>query len=358
MQQTRRGEQNNYKKYRILMISGIYPTKERPYAGTFVKTMVDALLARGHEVEVVHPPYSPAPLRYLLATLQVFFKTLTKRFDVVHGHYGLWCLAACMQRTTPVVATFLGDDLLGTVTINGGCSKKSQLVVRVSRWVSQHVEIVHVKTEQMKKISLRADAFVLPSGVNFDLFQPQSRVESRAKLGWDQERYYVVFANNPAIPVKNFPLAQKAMECLHERGIDAELIVANGLPQATVVQYINASNALILSSIAEGSPNVVREAMACNVPVVATEVGDVASVLARTEGCSVCPHDAEALAQGLEKALKHSEPTTGRVDTAHLAIQELVKQVENMYALALERKAKRAKSQLTSKKGDPYVSTS
>jgi teichuronic acid biosynthesis glycosyltransferase TuaC len=358
MQQTYSGEQNNHKEYRILMVSGIYPTMERPYAGTFVKATVDALLVRGHEVEIVHPLHGPVPLRYLLATLQVFFKTLTKRFDVVHGHYGLWCLAARMQWTTPVMATFLGDDLLGTVTINGGYSKKSQMVVRVSQWVSRHVEIVHVKTEQMKKASQSADAFVLPSGVNFDLFQPQPRDESRAKLGWDQERYYVVFANNPAIPVKNFPLARKAIERLQESGIDAELVVANGQPQATVVQYINASNALILSSIAEGSPNVVREAMACNVPVVATDVGDVASVLARTEGCSVCPHDAEALAQGLEKALKHSEPTTGRADTAHLAIQELVKQVEFMYELAIERKAKRAKSPFTSKKGDTYVSMS
>src|SRR5207249_970362 len=110
---------------------------------------------------------------------------------------------------------------------------------------------------------------------------------------------------NPTIPVKNFALAQAAIERLQERGISAELIVANGLPQSTVVQYINASNALILPSLAEGSPNVVREAMACNVPVVATNVGDVAQVLAHTEGCSLCPHDADALAAGLEKAIQH-----------------------------------------------------
>src|SRR5947209_15669576 len=96
----------------------------------------------------------------------------------------------------------------------------------------------------------------------------------------------------------------------------AELKVASGLPQTAVVQYINASNALILPSVAEGSPNVVREAMACNVPVVATNVGDVAVVVAHTEGCSVCPHDADALADGLEKALLHTERTTGRADTA------------------------------------------
>jgi teichuronic acid biosynthesis glycosyltransferase TuaC len=329
------------KRYRILMVSGIYPTKERPHSGTFVKALADALLARGHEVALVHPRPGPSPLRYFSATLQVFFKTLIKRFNIVHGQYGLWCLAARMQWTTPVVASYLGDDLLGTVVANGGYSKKSLLVVWISQWLSKHVELVNVKTEQMKKASLREDAFVLADGVNFEIFQPRSRDEVRVELGWVQERYYVVFANNPAIPVKNFPLAQKAIKCLRERGMDAELVVANGLPQSTVAQYINASNALILTSLAEGSPNVVREAMACNVPVVATDVGDVASVLAKTEGCSVCPHNANALAQGLETALKHTGRTTGRADTAHLAIQSLVMQVEVMYDLALERKRSR-----------------
>jgi glycosyltransferase involved in cell wall biosynthesis len=327
------------KTYRILMVTGIYPTRERPHKGTFVKAIVDSLVNEGHEVEIVHP--DPARLvlwRYLSATAQVFFKTLTGRFDVVNGHYGLWCLIARMQWTTPVVVGYLGDDLLGTVTAEGGLSKKSLFVVRVSQWLCRHVEAVTVKTEQMKRASLTEDAFVIPDGINFELFQPIPRDEARAALGWDQEKYYVVFANNPTIPVKNFPLAQAAMEKLRERGIEAELKVANGLPQSTVMQYINASNVLILPSVAEGSPNVVREAMACNVPVVATNVGDVEQVIGHTEGCSVCPHDAEALAIGLEKAIHHTERTTGRADTAHLDSKLLVHRVVALSEYAIEKK--------------------
>src|SRR5581483_95626 len=159
----------------------------------------------------------------------------------------------------------------------------------------------------MKEASLCKDAVVIPDGINFELFYPIPREEARARLGWDRDRNYVVFANNPAIAVKNFALAEAALARLRERGIEAELVVANGLPQEKVVHYINASNALILPSIAEGSPNVVKEAMACNVPVVATNVGDVAQVLAHTDGCSVCPRDADDLANGLEKALRKQE---------------------------------------------------
>jgi glycosyltransferase involved in cell wall biosynthesis len=329
-------EQN--KKYRVLMVTGIYPTRSRPHKGTFVKALVDSLVDAGHEVEVVHPrPDQSVAIRYLSATLQVFFKTLTGNFDIVHGHYGLWCLVGRMQWTTPVIAAYLGDDLLGTVTPDGGRSKKSMYVVRISQWLCRHVDGVTVKSSQMQRASLDPNAVIIPDGINFDLFQPVPRAQARQELGWDPDKYYVVFANNPTIPVKNFALAQAAVARLAARGIEAELVVANGLPQSTVMQYINASNALILPSIAEGSPNVVKEAMACNVPVVATDVGDVADVISNTAGCSVCASDAEEMATGLEIAFAHTERTTGREDIKHLDSAVIAHRVLALYDQATKR---------------------
>lgn len=323
--------QTTHKSFRVLMLTGIYPTEQHPHFGTFVKTQVDSLVAEGLEVDIVHPKPGPVPIRYASAVIQIFLKTLTGRFDVVHGHYGLWCLLTRLQWTTPVVADYLGDDLLGTVKTDGHYSKKGAFVVMVSRWLCRHVDAVLVKTEQMKKAASEGNIFVFPDGVNFDLFHPIPRSEARAKLGWDQDRNYVVFANNPDIPVKNFALAQAAINRLSQRGITAELVVANGLPQTKVVEYINASNALILPSIAEGSPNVVREAMACNIPVVATNVGDVAQVIGRTQGCVVCAHDPDELSEGLELALRHKEPTTGRIDTLYLSSSAIAKQLISVY---------------------------
>src|SRR5262249_6392957 len=88
--------------------------------------------------------------------------------------------------------------------------------------------------------------------------------------------------------------------------------------QEKIPLYMNASNVLLLASVHEGSPNVVKEAMACNVPIVSTDVGDVREVIGRTEGCSVCPHEAHALASGLERALSFRRRTTGRADSKHL----------------------------------------
>jgi teichuronic acid biosynthesis glycosyltransferase TuaC len=138
--------------------------------------------------------------------------------------------------------------------------------------------------------------------------------------------------------VKNIPLARAALQQLAGRGINAELVVVHGQSQEQVMRSMNASNAVVLSSLAEGAPNVVKEAMACNVPVVATNVGDVAQVLGQTVGCSVCAHDPGELAEALEKALRHVGPTTGRHDSAHLASTVVIERVLELYQQALDHK--------------------
>jgi hypothetical protein len=105
---------------------------------------------------------------------------------------------------------------------------------------------------------------------------------------------------------------------------------------------MNASNTLILSSLAEGSPNVVKETMACNVPVVATDVGDVSEVIGQTKGCKVCVFDADALATALEEAIRHTEPTSGRSDIAHLDRRIVARQVIEVYERAMRKKGIRA----------------
>ena len=325
------------KAYRVLMVTGVYPTEERPHAGTFIKSQVDSLVEAGLEVEIIHPKPGPVLLRYAATAIQVFLKTWRGDFDIVHAHYGLWILAGCMQWTTPVVASFLGDDLLGTPTGNGGFSKKSRLVIHISRWLCHRVKAVIVKSEEMGKATfLRKNIFVIPNGVDFALFRPVPRSAARAALGWKQDTYYILFGNDPRIPRKNFALAQAAIECLGTRGISAELVVANGLPQTEVVQYINACNALILPSLIEGSPNIVKETMACNVPVVATDVGDVSEVIGHTKGCSVCPFEPGALATALEEAIRHTEPTTGRRDIQHLDRRVVAQQVIEVYEWVLQ----------------------
>ncbi len=353
MSYTSSNQQSTKKRLRVLMVTGIYPTENNPHAGTFIKSLVDSLIAANVEVEVVHPKPGPVLLRYISAAVQIFLKTFTGNFDIVHGHYGQWCLLARLQWTTPVVASFLGSDLLGDVTFDGHITKKGLVITHISRWLCWQVDAVTVKTEEMKKVA-GSHAIVYSDGIDFELFRPIPRSEARDALGWDRHRFYVLFGNNPGRQVKNFPLARAAIECLRARGVTAELVVASGLPQTTLVQYINASNAVILSSISEGSPNIVKEAMACNVPVVATNVGDVYKLIGHTQGCSVCQHDAESLAAGLEQALHWAGPTTGRVDVAHVERSAIAQHVLAVY----ERISRVTKVPIFLEKGKEHVKSS
>ena len=325
------------KPLRVLMVTGIYPTEDRPHKGTFIKSQADSLVAAGVEVEILHPEPGPVLLRYFRTIMQVWLKARKHNFDIVHGHYGQWCLFTRLQWSTPVVASFHGSDLLGVPLKNGKYSKLHALTANVSRWLCSRVDAVIVQSEVMKKAAKKEGVFVIPTGVDFELFRPIPRAEARAALGWDQDRYYILFGNDPARPEKGFWLAQAAVEHLHAKGVSVELVIANGLPQTELVQYINASNALMLSSISEGSPCVVKEAMACNIPVVATSVGDVAEVIGQTQGCSVCSHDPGDLAAGVERALQHSGPTTGRIDISHLECSVIAERIIAVYDSVLKK---------------------
>lgn len=334
------------KSLRVLMVTGVYPTEARPHSGTFIQTLVDSLRAADVEVEVIHPVPGPVLWRYLVAIFQVFCKTWRGNFDIVHGHYGQWCLFARLQWRVPVVAAFLGDDLLGTVTARGGYSKQGAIIVRLSRWLCRHVDTALVKSEQMRDSAGHPSVQVIADGVDFELFQPMERARLRDELGWRQDGFYLLFGNNPAIAVKNIQLAHAAVAYLADWGVQTELVVANGLPQSQLVRYMNACNAVLLPSHAEGSPNIVKEGMACNVPVVATDVGDVAELIWATQGCSLCPPEPAAFALGVLHALQHSGSTTGRQDIAHLEASLVAQRTIAVYRQILAKKKRIPLSEL------------
>jgi glycosyltransferase involved in cell wall biosynthesis len=179
---------------------------------------------------------------------------------------------------------------------------------------------------------------VIPNGIDFALFRPLPRAEARARAGLALDRHYAVFPADPAIPRKAFAVAVAAVRDLALAGTPIELLAVHGQPQTVVVDYFNAADVVILPSMSEGSPNVVKEAMACGIPVVATDVGDVREVIGRTKGCAVVDRTADAFAAAIEAALKVSpDRTTGRDDVAHLSLRSAALKVRDLYGAVLAR---------------------
>lgn len=221
------------------------------------------------------------------------------RPDVVHAHYGLSGLLACLQRRVPVVVTYHGSDINDPHVF-----RYSQKAMRLAAWnvfVSRKtLEIAHPK----KKYSL------LPCGIDLAEQQLTERGEARRTMGWSGDKRYVLFAGAFDNEVKNAPLAQEAVALLGE---DVELLELKGYTRDEVTLLMCAADAFLMTSLTEGSPQVIKEALACGCPIVSVDVGDVKE---RTEGVAGCyvaeSREPEALAGLLQKALAFEGKTKGR----------------------------------------------
>jgi len=196
---------------------------------------------------------------------------------------------------------------------------------------------VIVQSEQMAARFRRADVSIIPHEVDLEVFGVVDRAAARAELGLDPERGYLLFAASPDIPVKRFPLARDAADALRAEGRDVELLVIHRETQQRLALYMNACDALVFPSYQEGSPNIVKQAMACNLPIVATDVGDVRAVIGGTPGCHLSAADPGSFADALRAVLDTRERTRGRDAVAHLDRETVAQQIVAVYERALAR---------------------
>jgi glycosyltransferase involved in cell wall biosynthesis len=177
---------------------------------------------------------------------------------------------------------------------------------------------------------------IIPNGVNLDMFCPQNHLDARARVGFDADKRYAIWCSHPDRLEKNYALAQAAVELVKEKYNVELLPIYNKTPQE-VVQYMNAADCLLLTSVQEGSPNVIKEAMACNCPIVSTDVGDVRERLTGLEGCYILPEkdmqSSETLANLIEEAICYGKRTEGynRIIKDELTIQQIAKRIMECY---------------------------
>ena len=232
--------------------------------------------------------------------------------DIIHSHYS-YCgiISSIASKKVPVVASLMGSDTHQ--------SKFMKLIIKFFsdyRWAK-----TIVKSEDMKlRLDLK-NAIVLPNGVDLDLFKPLDKKECRINLGWDLDNKYVLFASKPDKMVKNFALAQATMDRIKINS--AELKIIYNIDHSQMPVYLNAANVLLLTSKWEGSPNTVKEAMACNLPVVATKVGDIEYLFRNTEGYYYTDPDPDKLAEKISFILSSNLIPNGRQRIMELELDSI-----------------------------------
>ncbi|MCK4306132.1 MAG: glycosyltransferase [Candidatus Eisenbacteria sp.] len=301
----------------VLILTNLYPSDRHPARGTFIHSQVRSLTSSGVKTHVLTIEGWRSRLAYLRAVAQLRREIRSSHYDLIHAHYGFSGWIALCQKTVPVVISFMGDDLLGTPGSDGSIQATSRLYAWINRKVARRYDAVIVKSKEMHARLGLSDAHVVPNGVDMDLFRQIDQSTALRHLNLHRGPARILFAADPAIPGKRYELACRAVDILGERRA-CELHTVYGRPQEELVYWLNACDALILPSKSEGSPNIVKEAMACNLPVVATCVGDVVSLFARCPGNRVvpCAQGAAAQASGAERCASALADALGAVLTS------------------------------------------
>ena len=327
---------------KVLVVTNMWPSAERPHWGAFVRSQTDSLAAAGCETSVYEIRGYRSRGAYLQAMAELPRIARERRAELVHAHYGLSGAAAARVRL-PLVVSFCGDDLLGRPDRNGRLSLTSRALIPLSRRAAHRADGVIVKSEEMRRVlaELR-DVSVVPNGVDLSSFVPEPADAARAALGWREGGGVLLFAADPAEERKNWPLAEAACRALVARGLDGRLEAVHGRPQADLVRAMNAADALLLPSFHEGSPNVVKEAMAVGLPVIAAPVGDCAERLRDVTPSWVVPRTVEAFADAAAAALATRRRSNGRdVISRSLSLEAVAERVMKVYERAIQRFADR-----------------
>jgi glycosyltransferase involved in cell wall biosynthesis len=279
---------------------------------------------------------------YLRAAWKVFSLSFQKRYDLIHGFYGYCGLVARMQFRYPVIVTFQGSDLLGgkNTTLHKRDGMIGSLVTRV-------VDAVIVMSKEMKDFSSRRDTYVIPFGVNTQVFKSSAQAEIRRELGLDPDAKLILFPWNPNRVEKNYAIAEDAVRLLQQEDSRIQLLPLYNKPREIVAQYMNACDAMVLVSDHEGSPMAVREAMACNLPIVSVGVGDVPHLIQDVQGCYLCKPEPTDVAEKLRTVLHARQRTKSEQKIANMDVDWAAKQVLEVYQATINRRKARLTSQET-----------
>jgi teichuronic acid biosynthesis glycosyltransferase TuaC len=326
---------------RVLVATAIYPTRENPARGAFVQTQIESLKQAGVEVELFLVQARLPIFKYPKSLFELPKRLANGTIDLIHAHYSYPGAIARTQLQVPVVLTFHGSDVMGNADARGRATLVSRLIASGGKLLSRVVDAVIVQSEQMARQLKGVKAHIIPCEVDLEVFHPIERELARRDLGLSLDKRYILFPANPRIEGKNFPLARTTVDQLSARDPLVELLIVYRETQERLAIYLNACDALIFPSFQEGSPVVVKQAMACNLPIVSTDVGDVRQLIGTTQGCFVCGPSVPEFAAGLAEILRRQERTRGRENVRHLAPPAVAHRIIQVYEEVLEMRRRR-----------------
>lgn len=307
---------------RVLIVSNMYPTRERPEFGVFVRDSLEAL-SRIEGVETELYVFEGGGVRAYRKAVKPLKQHLAEReYDVIHAHYGLTGWVAEKAGAHPLIVTYHGTDLRHEKY--GGISRR--LAKKVDQVAVVSEDLGSELDKQSKK--LKRPVVVLPTGVNIARFEQRDRTAAREALGIDPEGSYALFPFDPSRKVKHHDRALEVVEDIE----DLELLTLGGVPPLEVVNYMNAVDMLLVPSAHEGFGLAALETLACNTPVIATRSGMAPALLDGVDGCYCMDWDRAEWVAAARRILEDPDPRVqGRVVAERWSTDAMAERVVAVY---------------------------
>lgn len=323
------------------MICPELPHPNNPGSMAPCARQIQSIQDQGVKVEIVDMKGIPK-LKYL--TILPKLRRFIKKADLIHAHFGYCGWLALLgrslaRRQVPIVMSFMGDDLLGTPHNESGDLKRmSIMTAHWNKRLARRYDRVIVKSKQMAAYLEPAHSEVIPNGVDIELFSPMEKEDACRRIGLDPSSLKVLFPGNPRNPRKGFGLARSVVEVTQQLlGRPIDLVPLWGISPDKVATFMNACNAMLMTSLIEGSPNVVKEALACNQSIIAVPVGDAHEILEGISGCYRTGRDPQEMGKALAAVLSSAERSAGRaaVLARGLTLPQVAQRVIDVYQQAL-----------------------
>lgn len=307
----------------LLVHSGNAVTHSSDY--TFVREQGEALRELG--INVFYYAIKGKKARGYLSNLAGLKESIkSNSIDIIHAHFGLCGALAVLQRSVPVIITFHNGETL---------SFKGKLISSAAAWLSKYnifvAQHIHDKLFKVPK-----EYSIIPCGIDLNLLPLVNKEEAIKTMGLRTDVPNILFGGSFSNARKNYPLAKEALTLLP---YEVNLIEMKGFSRAEVDQLLCGCDLFLMPTKSEGSPQVVKEALACNCPIVATGVADIPELLSGVSNCYTTGFDASEIADRIDTIIKSGQRTNGREKVISMNLDNplVAKRIKMIYEKVLSK---------------------
>lgn len=311
---------------KVLCLTSEWPTGENPNHVPFLVDHILSLEKFGIKSKVLK--VSPSSISSYLQSISQIRETIkTDSYDLIHTHWG-WNGLMGIWFNKPHIMTFHGSDLNPPIS----WSIRNCIIYIISQWSVSHnnynifVSNTLGKQSIMKSIN---NSEVIPMGTDLRKFKPMNKIETRHKLQLPVDKKLILFGGNKSQPIKRLSLAEFAVSNLGDK---YKLITVDYEDHKKMPLYMNAVDVLLMTSKSEGSPMMIKEALACNLPIISTDVGDVRKMIHGLENCHLILNEKpEHIAELIKKCVSNPIRPLGRERMKKYSLDRVATRITHLY---------------------------